>query len=211
MATTVNGFIQGDFVDASLLENYYMQSESYNKLRMRFKPVVSPAKVQTTNPMFGGRKPIKEIEPSKSLSLTEKPEESVSSIEIEQPGEAQAPKPYQYPSALVNAWEFLYDAFRLPTPAEAADLWFKGAIVGKRAFLALGNRVELLIASTVSHILLGCMFGWIIGNATGLPGVYNVTSYLAIGSLFLILANVQFVFYVHNNHEVSGIYIIFNC
>jgi len=46
------------------------------------------------------------------------------------------------------------------------------------------------------------MFGWIIGDATGLPGVYNVTSYLAIASLLLIIANIQFVYYVFNNHQV---------
>ena len=73
----------------------------------------------------------------------------------------------------------------------------------QRAFLALGNRSELLIASTMLHVILACAFGWIIGDASGLPGVYNVTSFLAMASMFLMLANIQFVFYVHNNHLVS--------
>jgi hypothetical protein len=199
---------KGDFIESSLLENHYMQGDIYNKLRLRFKPAVSTSSL-TANPLYGAsssRK--KELQQTNSISLSSNPDQDgLGSVEIETNADDNASKNRQIfvPAALVALGEVISDVCTIPSAAQVSDMFFKGGIIFHRASLALVTRVELVIASTVLHVLLAVGFGWIIGDASGSAGVYNVTSFLAMSSMFLMLANIQFVFYVHNNHLVRKV------
>jgi hypothetical protein len=197
---------KGDFIEASLLENYYMQGDIYNKLRLRFKPAVSTSSI-TSNPLYGAASSRKNplMRETNSISLSSNPDQDgLGSVEIETNADDSPSKSRQIfvPAALVALYEVAMDVCTVPSAAQLSDMLFKGGVIFHRASLALVTRVELVIASTVLHVLLAVGFGWIIGDASGSAGVYNVTSFLAMSSMFLMLANIQFVFYVHNNHQV---------
>lgn len=73
-------------------------------------------------------------------------------------------------------------------------------LVFHRAWLALINRWHLIVASIVGHILLACLIGWIVGDAS--TNLYNSTSFFAVSALFLLLFNLQFIFIIFKSNEV---------
>jgi hypothetical protein len=64
-------------------------------------------------------------------------------------------------------------------------------------------RYELILGSVVMHILIACMFGWIMGESTDKTATYNVISFFAVGSLILLLATVQMIYYLFISNKVS--------
>jgi hypothetical protein len=93
--------------------------------------------------------------------------------------------------------------FARPTVDNISEMFFKGGILFHRSVLALVRRHELLVSSTLLHVVLAVLFGWIMGDSSGSAGVYNTNSFFAVGSMFLVIANVAFIFYMFNNHQVS--------
>ena len=91
------------------------------------------------------------------------------------------------------------EIFKKPRLQDFLDSLFKRRILLERGFRALGNRFELILGSLVLHIILALLFAWI--NETISPG--SVLAYFGIAAMFLIMANVQFIFFVHTNHHVS--------
>jgi ABC-type multidrug transport system ATPase subunit len=85
---------------------------------------------------------------------------------------------------------------------ETCNLFFKGGILFHRSVIALARRHELLVTSEVVHIFLALMFGWIMGPSNDTAGIYNTNSFFAVGSMFLMIANVVFVFYMFNSSQV---------
>lgn len=106
------------------------------------------------------------------------------------------------PAALLYLEEVKYLFFENGIVELFQELMFKGPILFSRSFYSLLNRKQLIISSTLLHMLLAVLFGWIMGDSYGNKGVYNTTSFFAIGSMFLIFANVCFVFYLYNNQQV---------
>lgn len=71
---------------------------------------------------------------------------------------------------------------------------FKVEILTSRSFKSLFARKKLLLGTVVLHILLACILGWILGDSYG--EIYNVTSFFAVGTLLLMIANIQLAYYM---------------
>lgn len=110
----------------------------------------------------------------------------------------------KYPTALLAAQALCLEVVTLPSGWTPWNMFYRAQLLMYRSLLALANRYELVSSSIACHILLGCLFGWIMGDQSSTTGLYNTTSFYAVGSLFLLLANVIFIFYMHNNHQVSS-------
>lgn len=217
LADIAGGYVsdgKGDFVDPSLLENYYLQSENFNRLKLRFTPRSQKGgeAAQTENPMFKyGRSAAPVARDSDydnagngSMS-SNNGAQSHNSIEIGEDVSVtkKVSRLFTTTPLVVLAINALFkETFKVPTTAMITNWFFKGEILIWRSMLSLGNRYELLASSLVAHILLGCLFGWIMGDTTGTTGIYNTTSFFAIGSLFLILFNLIFVFFMYNSQQV---------
>ena len=87
----------------------------------------------------------------------------------------------------------------IPTQKQLLDFVFKCETILIRSSISLVSRYTLIIISFVLHILLAALFAWIIGSYNVL---YNVISTFALSSMFIIIMNTQFAFYIFNNHQV---------
>jgi ABC-type multidrug transport system ATPase subunit len=207
LADIAGGFIsdsKGDFIEAPLLENYYLQSENFNRLRLRFGDN-NTNHVPEVNPMAKyGRAPAardSDMEGSNMASSNASIEIAVGEFAGDDRG-AGSSAPFLLPLPLLGWRAVLEDTFKRPS-LSMLQLWlFKGQILMHRSLLSLAQRYELVASSVVAHTLLGCLFGWIMGPSSTTAGVYNTTSFFAVGSLFLILFNLIFVFFMYNNHQV---------
>lgn len=196
---------KGEIVDPSLLENYYMQGEFYNKLRLRFKPKAD-ADNSYDNPMTkygGGSRNIDNSDMEKgSISITSVNEQGMSSFEFESDG--NGPVKSTSPQSIIASGITLFfkDAF-MCNNFSFENMFRLSSLLFQRNFYALFSRYELVTASVVAHIVLASIFGWLMGNSSSTDALYNVTSLFAVGSLFLIFTNILFAFYMFNNHQVG--------
>ncbi len=195
LADISGGFIsdnKGDFIESSLLENHYMSTENYSKLRLRFKPGKSDSDgkgTTTTNSMHSNDD---DVGQSLDVESHEQINRRINKTLL--------------PPAIVALCEMVGELFVVPmNTTQFSNFFFRSGILLNRAVRALGRRYELLIASTLSHIMLAVLFGWVMGDCSGSSGVYNATSFFAMSSMFLILLNIQFIFFVLNSKEVSGL------
>lgn len=201
---------KGEIVDPSLIENYYMQGEFYNKLRLRFKPKADNNDQSFENPMVkygGGSRNMDNSDMEKgSISITSVHEEGMTSFDIDGDKPRGNVKAHASQNAFVVALLlFLKDAFMCNGSFSLENMVRVSWLLFQRNFFALFGRYELVVASIIAHILLACMFGWLMGNSSDITALYNVTSFFAVGSLFLIFTNVLFAFYMYNNHQVSQV------
>jgi hypothetical protein len=217
LADIAGGYLsdsKGEFIEPAILENYYLQSENYDRLNLSFIPNAKAADTNE-NPMLGskyantvsrGANSTRDSDlDASNMSLSNGPNNH-NSIEIGKDGSILSKKPETFPLPIIFKALYLVflEIFTFPY-GFIPTMWnffFKAEILLVRSFFALFNRYELIASSLVSHILLGLLFGWIMGDTTSTTGIYNTTSFFAIGSLFLILTNVIFIFYMYNNHQV---------
>jgi len=196
---------KGEFIDSSLLENFYMQSENYKLLRSRMKAVMEKAAARmdsdSSNPMLAGMISAASVDvETNSLSMQEDNKENMSfQVEVEADHKANlqdVKKPLPLPAlAALSAWR---EMFKTPRFSDFTNSLFKRRILLHRACWALLRRFELILGSCVLHILLGLLFAW-INEKTSAP---SVIAYFGIGAMFLIMANVQIIFFVYTNHMV---------
>lgn len=202
---------QGEYIDGSLLENYYMGTENFKRIQSRWKSAVVHAATRgntdgtTNNPLRSFASPPStpgDLNAS-TISTDLKP---TSSFEVEQDnannknGHPRRPPPKTI-LAIKAAWAFMT---KPPSFKDFTDSLFKRRILLHRASLALLARHELIIGSMVMHIILALLFGWVNKNVT--PA--SVIAYLGIGSMFLLIANAQFIFYMFTNYHVSIVFLI---
>jgi hypothetical protein len=217
---------KGEFIDSSILENHYLQSESFQRLTTALKSKMLPKQ-----PSLGstGRITTGEAEnpiaayasPQRKQDLNNQRDSNISSggfddsshlpgqsIEIDNSDPSyigtsinnQKKKPY----ALLFLQAIIDDTFAMPTRDNISNLFFKGSVLVHRTILALINRYEMILSSNIIHLFLALMFGWIMGDSSGSAGIYNTNSFFAVSSMFLMIANVAFVFYMFNSSQVSG-------
>lgn len=189
-----------------------MESENHKRLLSRMKAIQTTATARSEqgqrNPMMAFASPASPIRgdsekgpPSGSAGgmSTDKPQHS---FELEsEMGDAKPRSIVHKPLpkiilAVAAAFRFM---FKVPKLEDFTTSLFKRQILFHRACRALLGRYELIMGSIVLHALLALLFAWV--NETITPA--SVIAYLGIGSLFLILANAQFIFYMFNNHHVS--------
>ena len=82
------------------------------------------------------------------------------------------------------------------------------ALILSRAFFALVKREKLLIGSFILHFLLAMNFFWIMGNSS--EDTNPVIGFFAVNALVLIVANVQWGFFLLKSNEVRDVYIFIN-
>jgi hypothetical protein len=199
----------GDHVDASLLENYYMQGEFYNKLCLRLKPKNEDLDT-FDNPMskygMSGNKQGRGSDFSGKASRPSNGDGGLSSFDIEgQNAVGSKSTKFQLPVIVQGLVLFGKDSFGIPSWDSLTNAFRLGGLLFERNIFALVNRYELVWASILLHFLLAAIFGWLMGNCSSTDSLYNVTSLFAVGSLFLIFTNVMFAFYMHNNHQVCNL------
>ncbi len=207
---------KGDIVDSSLLENYYMQGEFYSKLHARIKGKINEAtatsgSVDNIVGMYGGNNVSRNSNMDDQMEKGKNVDESmvlsfdidVEGHQIPKKGSSGNVKPYAgLPTIVIGVILFVKDIFTCNNNHSIPNVFRMMLLIFQRNFLSLFYRYELIIASFVAHILLACLFGWLMGNSSDITALYNVTSLFAVGSLFLIFSNVLFAFFMYNNHQV---------
>lgn len=193
---------QGEFIDASLLENHYMCSENYKMLRSRMKALLGKEKSQR-NPMLAGRRSSllasNGVDTDKNSISIQDNESLAMQLDVDADHKANLKDIKPMPKLLLACISAGREVFKKPRLQDFLDSLFKRRILLERGFRALGNRFELILGSMVLHIILALLFAWI--NHTISPG--SVLAYFGIAAMFLIMANVQIIFFVYNNHHVS--------
>lgn len=206
----IRTILQGEFIDASLLENFYLESENHKRLLSRMKAIQTTATARTEggarNPMLAfaaaptaPASPMRGEPSTASAMSTDKPQHS---FELESEVGDSKPRSIVHkplPKVILAVGAALRFMFKFPKLEDFTNSLFKRQILFHRASCALLGRYELIMGSIVLHALLALLFAWV--NETITPA--SVIAYLGIGSLFLILANAQFIFYMFNNHHVS--------
>lgn len=79
-------------------------------------------------------------------------------------------------------------------------LFVQSYVLLHRSAWALWNRRSIVYGTIAAHIFLACILGWILGNSSS--SIYNVTSFFAVGTLLLVLGNVQLISYLFQTHQV---------
>lgn len=211
---------KGEFIDSSILENHYMQGDNFARLQTQIKNAFAKHNPTGASAPGDTENPLNKYGAGQASARTAGIEERASnfsdsginpghSIEIENAanpnGASAVTAPKKKPS---YAWLLLQaiidDTFAYPTWDNISNIGFKGWILIHRSILALAFRYELLISSNLVHLFLAILFGTIMGDSSGSNGIYNTTSFLAVGSMFLMVANVVFVFYMFNSSQVHS-------
>lgn len=193
--------VKKDIIDSTSLEIYYQSSELYKNLSTRIEKLktrVARANVPTS------KNPMNETFDEESANRRS------TSFDVESPSNQQdaagtisafMASPY-IPSVfrliIIAAMEFF-----TCRPTDFETFFFKAGIVLQRAFVSLYRGWELTLGSMTLYILLACIFGWIIGDAS--KQIYNSTSFFAIGALILLICNVYFISHLFKSNEVSSI------
>lgn len=210
-ADVSGGFVsdgKGEFVDSSILEHHFKQSEAYGRLRLRLKRLevgTTPAAAgTTTNPLASRASDIE----SGSISMSSTPDLVVSIAADDDddrkgmPIKTGGPKKPPSLSLLGLLLPFRELATIFSSFASMETALFKAYVLFYRSIFALSNRRQILVSSNFTHIGLAILFGWIMGDSSGQPGIYNTTAFFALSCMFLILTNIPIGFYMFNNHGV---------
>jgi hypothetical protein len=108
---------------------------------------------------------------------------------------------YLYPQVIKSFRAGAADFCSLITDPRAREAALLQAwVLSRRSAWALFRRRSVLLGTMVSHILLACLLGWIMGNSSG--SIYNITSFFAVGTLLLVLGNIQLISFLFQNHQV---------
>ena len=87
------------------------------------------------------------------------------------------------------------------TDRQSRQLRFiKMSVLLRRSALALWKRRSLFWGNIVITISIALILGWVMGNSGN--SIYNSLSFFAVGTLLLMLSNVQFISYLFSTHQV---------
>lgn len=180
-----------------------MQSENYKMLRSRMKALTKDKDRASSsaprNPLLVRSLPNADTDKA-SLSIQDADNLGIQ-MELEADHKANLQKTRRpLPKLALACISAAREVFKKPRLQDFLDSLFKRRILLQRAYQALINRFELIIGSVVLHIILGLLFAWINKNITPASNI----AYFGISAMFLIMANVQFIFFVYTNHHVSS-------
>eukprot|EP00602_Paraphysomonas_sp_CaronLab_P009688 CAMPEP_0185022730 /NCGR_PEP_ID=MMETSP1103-20130426/5431_1 /TAXON_ID=36769 /ORGANISM="Paraphysomonas bandaiensis, Strain Caron Lab Isolate" /LENGTH=1307 /DNA_ID=CAMNT_0027554945 /DNA_START=376 /DNA_END=4299 /DNA_ORIENTATION=+ len=75
-----------------------------------------------------------------------------------------------------------------------------GRVILQRSWKVLYKRDKLVIGTTLTSVFFACVFGFMLGPSTNEADA--VACMFGIGSMCILLSNLQFVFFMFNNHKV---------
>lgn len=113
---------------------------------------------------------------------------------LEQSSSGTKPYPIQV-LALISLYETVT---KPPSMVELRSFWFKRGILLRRAAHSVIARPSLIVGNMLLHVLLALAFAWVLET----PNVNCMLAYYGIGTMFLIMANIQLIFFFHNNQMV---------
>ena len=101
-------------------------------------------------------------------------------------------------------WIFFVEAFKITLKnIREIDIYMQyriAVLLVTRSYYVLIKRGKLVVGSTVVILFIACVFGIILGEST--HEATSICAVFAMGSLLIILSNLQFVFFLYNNNEV---------
>jgi len=87
------------------------------------------------------------------------------------------------------------------TQSQTRQVFFiKASVLLRRSALGLWKRRRLFWGNIIIAVTIALFLGWVMGN-TG-KSIYNAISFFAVGTLLLMLSNVQLISYLFTTHQV---------
>lgn len=112
-------------------------------------------------------------------------------------------KPFNIETCLLSVFMFcygtMYEIIWLNPVLFRSRIW----LLLVRSFKVLFKREKLVIGAIAVHMLIAFTFSFIAGDLSEETG--NVLSMYGIGSMLLIIANIQFGFFIFKNNQVIWI------
>jgi len=191
-------FLKGEFISAEALEYYYLKSENFQSLNARLK-MIHPDEEdgysgETSNPL---RKVATTANPMMQKGTNgDMLDDSVDTTTLESTSAAAVKKPYPIQVlAVVSLYETVT---KLPSLEDLQAFWFKSGIIFRRAAHSIIVRPSLIVGNVLLHVILALAFAWVLET----PSFNTMIAYYGIGSMFLIMANIQLIFFIYNNQKL---------
>lgn len=171
-----------EHIDSTTLEAFYQETDAFKRLNMRLES--STVKEETTNPVVATAV-IDNGKHAANLADVLETDMSAHLATVLSAAEERS-----------NSSVSLIESFIV--------LLWKTRILLQRSVISLGKRFQLVLGSIVLYIILASMFGWVMGDCNNLSsgGVLNLSAFLGISSVFILLTNLQIIFFIHNNIQV---------
>jgi ABC-type multidrug transport system ATPase subunit len=201
----------GSIIDPLELEVVYKAGDSYQRLKTRFPS--DREKEATQNPMSMTRLAANTVPPS--------PQGSAQSVDQLEAGNAHTgvsiesnDQDYIYAQYVMRKSRVLQSALyfrectkyllglRMPTWDGVKLVIYKTCVLLHRATLALLHRHELIISSIINYVLVAVIFGVFMNDCNTTTSVGSILSFLAVGSVVMILMCVQYNYFLFNNNQV---------
>ncbi len=208
-------------IDVAVLENYYLGSDLNNRLQARFRSSILTNKsgksgvdsVESPLTMYGRKtatlQSIQENSQITGSDVMGSPDDrdtvTMLSANASQNKARNVPMPFLIASALMTEMTTKHNA------NEWKEWLFKAQTLLQRSFHSFIRHPELIAASIFVHTFLAVIFGWIMSDSSGSGGIYNTVSFFAIGSLFLIFANISVVYYMFDGQKVRIFFFLCFC
>ena len=193
---------KGSSVSSDALCQHYKASETYRVVNRRLQQgdVHSLMSKKMGVPDVTG---IPAMASSNPLSPSSSAKEGYSqlssaSLRLEEQEEAQLGPLNLLPQVGRNVYRMVMGC--TCSAAEIQSMLFKASILLRRAYWGLLQRRSIVAGTIVAHVLLACLIGWILGNSS--TSIYNCVSFFAVGTLLLILGNVQLISMLFQTHQV---------
>jgi ABC-type multidrug transport system ATPase subunit len=201
----------GNRVEATALESYFQESETYRNLIARLNRNASPnlgptppTRAVTPTASRIGISPTAIVMESNPMAYTRDSSASSSrkeSFDVESSINATINSASSdVPSTFAVVVTVLVSIFAC-YPQDFDMSRSKAGTILHRSALGLWNRWQLTTGSLLVYILLACIFGWILGDTS--DQIYNSSSFFAVAPLLLFIMNVLFIFYVFKSNQVG--------
>ena len=184
--------MQGEYIDAPALEHHYLENDRSDEFNLPGELLLLPRLDNNVNPM--------------QAKSADGGVSSVVSFDIgSEDGGSNAQSESKLKFFLYGWIYYVADAFAtLLVNMKQFDFelqFRKSGILISRAFRTLAKRGKLVWGSTFVALFFAFNFGWILGPST--DEAPSVSAVFAMGAVLLIMSNLQFVFFLFHNNEVS--------
>lgn len=112
--------------------------------------------------------------------------------------QSSSPGTKPYPIQVLALISLYETVTKPPSMVELRSFWFKRGILLRRATHSVIARPSLIVGNMLLHVLLALSFAWVLET----PNVNCMLAYFGMGTMFLIMSNIQLIFFFHNNQMV---------
>lgn len=197
---------EGKLVDAVTLEIQYETSEQFSRLRSKINSSSAAAMATAAQRRSASKKVTDSVSASASAKsgASEMENDLHVSLLSASAGPSDDNKPSatssKMPLAILKVSTSIKEYFDSFPETDVRVSFMKFATIFRRSFKNLLNRKKLILGSFVLHIALALILGWILGDTDG--NIYNLTSFFAIGTLLLMLSNLQLVLFLFRSQQI---------